>query len=61
MVQLYIVEAVSSWGLQSPNVFIDHNTQVTILIQVFLEGIFYLECFASSWSKQQPVKSEIFF
>lgn len=61
MVQLYISEAVSSWGLQFPSVFIGQNTQITILIQVLLEGIFSLECSASPWTKQQPVKFKIFF
>lgn len=61
MVQLYIVETVSGWGLQFPNVLIGQNTQITILIQVLLQGIFSLECAVSSWTKEQPVKSKIFF
>lgn len=51
VVQLCIIEAVSGWGLQFPSVLIGPNTQITILIQVLLEGIFSLECSANLWTK----------
>lgn len=51
LVQFYTTEVVSGWGLQSPSVLIGPNTQITILIQVLLEGIFSLECSADPWTK----------